>query len=281
MPVHPPVALMGILNCTPDSFAGPQRWMGVEQQLKLAAAHVAAGASWLDVGGASSRPGAREVGVQEEIDRVLPLLEALQRSAFDARISIDTCRAEVARLALRAGACMVNDISALGDPQMAAVVQAAGAGIVLMHMQGTPQSMQQCPSYADVVREVGAFLAARSAQARAAGIAAAQIYLDPGLGFGKTLAHNLRLVDGLHALASLGQPLCVGASRKAFLGQLCGRAQPTERDPATAALLVAAVLQGARLLRVHDVAAMVDAVRVATALRATAAAQRPEHVDTG
>jgi dihydropteroate synthase len=259
--------LMGILNCTPDSFAGPKRWQSLNEQVDQAAKQVDAGAHWLDVGGESTRPGAPAIGAAEEIDRVLPLLEALRNSGLSARLSIDTHKAAVAEVALRAGASMVNDVSALGDPAMPEVVRAAGAQIILMHCQGSPATMQKRPQYGHVVREVAGFLADRTQRACAAGIPRTQIYVDPGFGFGKSLAHNVQLLAQLAQLRALGQPLCVGLSRKSFLGELTGQPQPQDRDPASAAALTAAVLAGATLLRVHEVEAMRDALAVANALR--------------
>ena len=221
------------------------------------------GADVLDVGGESTRPGADEVPVDEEMRRVVPAIAELARQV-SVPLSIDTRRAAVARAALEAGACIVNDVSALGDPDMATVVRAAGAGVVLMHMRGTPADMQRDPRYDDVVAEVRAFLAARLAAAVAAGIGRERIAIDPGLGFGKTTAHNLALLDALAQLADLA-PVVVGASRKRFIGEVTGA--PVDRRLA-GSLTVAlwCISRQASVLRVHDVAATRAALDMAAAL---------------
>jgi dihydropteroate synthase len=227
---------------------------------------VQSGAEVLDVGGESTRPGARPVDEAEELDRVLPVIRGLRREVA-VPISIDTYKAGVARAALDAGADIVNDISALRfDPALVSLVAAEEVPVILMHMQGKPQTMQSEPRYNDVVREVRDFLAAQLYEAMDAGIAAERIILDPGIGFGKTLEHNLQLLRGLPTLAALGQPLLVGASRKAFIGKILDL-DPDHRLEGSLAAAVAAVLGGANLLRVHDVAETCRAARMADAIR--------------
>jgi dihydropteroate synthase len=259
--------VMGVVNVTPDSFSDGGRFLAPDAAVAHGLALVAAGADLLDVGGESSRPGAEPVPVEEELRRVLPVLAGLARYAA-VPLSVDTTKAEVAAEALRAGASLVNDISALRfDPAMAEVVARAGAPLVVMHMRGTPRDMQQGEIvYADVVGEVRAFLADALGRAEAAGIPRARVLIDPGLGFGKTVAHNLALLRGLPALRELGAALLVGPSRKAFLGKLLG-AEVGERLWGTAAAVTAAVLGGAHVLRVHDVREMRQVIEVAWAIR--------------
>ncbi|MFM8789746.1 MAG: dihydropteroate synthase [Chthoniobacterales bacterium] len=227
--------IMGILNVTPDSFSDGGRHNAVDAAVTHALRMIAEGAEIIDVGGESTRPGAAEVPAGEEIRRVVPVIEKL-RAATDTAISIDTAKASVARAAVEAGAEIINDVSAMtGDPEMAAVAAQTKCGVVLMHMRGTPRTMQESPHYDDVLREVGEYLAGRITAARDAGIAADRISIDPGLGFGKTPEHNWELVAGLQSFASLGQPVLLGASRKSFLKDLPGCAEPTERDVVTAA----------------------------------------------
>ncbi len=254
---------MGIVNVTPDSFSDGGRYLdrgaAIEHGIELAAA----GADVLDVGGESTRPGAAAVGVEEELARVLPVIEALASAGH--RVSVDTSKAAVAERALAAGATIVNDVTALGDPAMAAVCADAGCGLILMHMKGTPRTMQDDPTYDDVLVEVRDFLAERLAAAVAAGVAAERVWVDPGIGFGKTVDHNLELIERLGELRELGRPVVLGASRKAFLGELTGR-EVSDRLAASLAVAVLGVASGAEVLRVHDVAATRDAVTVALAL---------------
>lgn len=256
---------MGILNVTPDSFSDG----GAHDTTAAAVAHglrlIAEGADLLDIGGESTRPGAVAVPLDEELRRVVPVVAELARQC-DRPISIDTRKAEVARQALAAGACIVNDVTALtGDSAMADVICASGAGVVLMHMRGTPADMQLAPHYDDVLAEVSTWLARRREDVVAQGIAAEQLVLDPGIGFGKTLEHNLALLAGLERLAGLGAPLLVGLSRKRFIGQLTG-APVDDRLAGSLAGLVWCLWHGASILRVHDVKASCEAVRVATAI---------------
>lgn len=259
-------AVMGILNVTPDSFYDGGNRMEASRAIADGLAMVQAGADVLDVGGESTRPGSRPVSAEEELARVLPVIAGLRREV-QTPISIDTYKSAVARRALEAGADIVNDISALRfDPQMGSLIAAEKVPVILMHMQGTPQTMQAEPRYGDVVREVRDFLAAQFYEAMDVGIEAGQIILDPGVGFGKTLEHNLLLLRGLPALAALGQPLLVGASRKAFIGKILDL-DAAERLEGSLAAAVAAVFSGANMVRVHDVAETCRAVRVADAIR--------------
>jgi dihydropteroate synthase len=258
--------IMGILNVTPDSFYDGGRRSEPTRAIADGVEMVQSGAEVLDVGGESTRPGARPVDEAEELDRVLPVIRGLRREVA-VPISIDTYKAGVARAALDAGADIVNDISALRfDPALVSLVAAEEVPVILMHMQGKPQTMQSEPRYNDVVREVRDFLAAQLYEAMDAGIAAERIILDPGIGFGKTLEHNLQLLRGLPTLAALGQPLLVGASRKAFIGKILDL-DPDHRLEGSLAAAVAAVLGGANLLRVHDVAETCRAARMADAIR--------------
>ena len=256
--------VMGIVNVTPDSFSDGGRYFEPGAAIARCRELFAAGAELIDVGAESTRPGSEPVPATEQRRRLAPVLDALAGEP----ISVDTASAEVAADALARGACAINDVTALGDPAMAGVVARAGAGLVLMHMQGTPRTMQARPEYGDVVAEVAAFLADRLAAARAAGIAAECVALDPGIGFGKKVEHSVRLLAGTAALASLGRPLLVGASRKSFLGTLTGESDPARRHEASLAAAAIAAFEGARILRVHDVAATVPVVRVANAARA-------------
>lgn len=255
--------IMGIVNVTPDSFSDG----GVCLDAQTAIAHALklheAGAAILDVGGESTRPGASPVSLQEELRRVLPVVTSLAQRGM--LVSIDTQKPEVMRAALAEGAAMVNDVRALRAEGALEVVAASDAAVCLMHMQGEPRAMQQSPGYVQVVDEVRAFLGGRMNDCVAAGIAHDRLVIDPGFGFGKTLAHNLALLAQLERMADLGVPLMVGMSRKSMLGALTGR-DVHEREFAGVAAHLAAVARGARLLRVHDVAAMQDALAVWNAL---------------
>ena len=258
--------VMGILNVTPDSFSDGARFLdpaaAVAHGLKLAAD----GADILDVGGESTRPGSQPVPPEEELRRVLPVVAELSKRTA-ALISVDTTKAEVARHCLAAGAAIVNDVTGLrGDPDMPAVAAESGAGVVVMHMQGTPATMQHDPHYADVVGEVAAFLQERLHALAAAGISPEAVCLDPGIGFGKALDHNLELLANLGALRRLGRPVCLGVSRKRFLGTVCGR-ELRDRDPGSLAVACFAAARGeAHVLRVHDVAAARDAALLLEAI---------------
>jgi dihydropteroate synthase len=259
-------AVMGIVNVTPDSFSDGGKFFDADR----AAAHgerlAAEGADVLDIGGESTRPGAEPVGIEEELRRVIPVIQKL-RAKISIPISIDTLKSEVARAALDAGADIVNDVTALeADAEMAALVAREGVPVILMHMQGTPRTMQRSPTYDDVVEEVRDYLKRRVDYAVERGVAVENIVIDPGIGFGKNLEHNLALLRGLPALADAGLPLLVGASRKAFIGRLLD-AGPEERLEGSLAAAVAAALAGANMIRVHDVKEAVRALRVADALR--------------
>jgi len=258
-------AVMGVLNVTPDSFSDGGRHATRDLALARARELIAEGADLIDVGGESTRPGAEPVSAERERARVVPLIAAL-RAETAVPISVDTTKASVAAEALAAGADLVNDVSAgRFDAAMLPLVAARGAGIILMHMQGTPATMQQAPAYGDVVSEVATFLAARAEAARAAGVAAHAIWVDPGIGFGKLVAHNLALLARLERLVTLGFPVVVGVSRKGFLGSLTG-ASVAERLPASLAAAALAALGGARVVRAHDVGATRQALAVADAL---------------
>jgi dihydropteroate synthase len=258
--------LMGIINVTPDSFYDGGKRFDASKAIADGLALIEAGADIVDVGGESTRPGAPPVSAEEELRRVLPVVQGLRRMA-KVPISIDTYKAPVARAALAEGADIVNDISALRfDLGMGAVAATEKVPVVLMHMQGAPQTMQAEPRYGDVLREVQDFLAARAAFALSVGVERDHIILDPGIGFGKTLDHNLSLLRGLPSLASLGYPLLVGASRKAFIGKILD-VKPDERLEGSLAAAVAAVFGGAHIIRAHDVKETWRALRVADAIR--------------
>jgi len=256
--------LMGVVNVTPDSFSDGGLFLDPEAAVAHGLELVEAGAQVLDVGGESTRPGAEPVGVEEELRRVVPVIRGL--SGSQARISVDTSKAAVAAAALDAGAEIVNDVTALrGDPGMAGLCAERGATVVLMHMLGEPRTMQRDPRYEDVVDDVKAFLAERLEAAVAAGIAEGRVWLDPGIGFGKTGAHNMELLRRLGELRELGRPLVIGTSRKSFIGKVDG-SPADERLGGTIASSVLAAAEGADVLRVHDVAEMRQALTVATAI---------------
>lgn len=251
--------IVGVVNVTPDSFSDGGQLHDTQAAIAHALKLSEQGADILDVGGESTRPGATAVPVDEEIGRVVPVIEALAREGC--LVSVDTSKPEVMRAALAAGAGMVNDVAALRAPGAMEAVAASGAAVCLMHMQGDPQSMQQSPRYADVVNEVKQFLRARVQACEAAGIARERLVIDPGFGFGKTLQHNLALLKHLGELAELDVPILAGLSRKSMLGTLTGRVVD-EREFAGVAAHLMAVAQGARLLRVHNVMAMRDALAI-------------------
>jgi dihydropteroate synthase len=254
---------MGVVNVTPDSFSDGGRFLDPKRAIAHGRELVAAGADLLDIGGESTRPGAEPVAAEEEMRRVLPVVEALA-SDGTVPVSIDTSKAVVARAALDSGAAIVNDVTAgLGDPDLVGAVAAADAALVLMHMQGEPRTMQRAPHYADVTRDVGAFLASRLEAARVAGVRSDALIADPGIGFGKTVEHNVELLARLSDIvAVLGVPVVVGASRKSFLGKLMGDLDPAHRDDATLATTVWSFTQQARIVRVHDVAASARIARL-------------------
>jgi dihydropteroate synthase len=253
-------AVMGILNVTPDSFSDGGNYLSREQAIAHARAMVAEGADIIDIGGESTRPGAKSVSVQEELDRVIPVIEALH-SEVAVPLSIDTSKPEVMRTAVAAGAGFINDVYALRAPGALETAAELNVPVCLMHMQGEPRTMQDDPQYRDVVTEVRDFLAARLAAAGAAGIARERLVIDPGFGFGKTAEHNLELLRVLEAFTRLGTPVLAGLSRKSMIGKLLGL--PVERRMhASVALALMAVQNGARIVRVHDVGPTVEALRM-------------------
>ncbi|HXV04626.1 MAG TPA: dihydropteroate synthase [Solirubrobacterales bacterium] len=256
--------LMGVVNVTPDSFSDGGMYLDPAAAIAHGEELVRDGADLLDVGGESTRPGAEAVSAEEELRRVVPVIEGL--AGGSAVISIDTSKAAVAEAALGAGAEIVNDVTALrGDPEIGALCAERGAGLVLMHMQGDPRTMQEHPTYDDVVEDVKAFLAERLEAAVAAGVDEERVWLDPGIGFGKTLEHNLELLRRLGELRELGRPLVIGASRKSFIGKIDG-SPVGERLGGTIAASLLAAAEGADVLRVHDVAEMAQALRLAQAI---------------
>lgn len=267
-------AIMGILNVTPDSFSDGGRWAAAEAAQAHAQEMIAGGATWIDIGGESTRPGAEPVAADEEVHRVEPVLRRLAAALpvdSDVGLSIDTSKAVVAAAALAAGACMVNDVTAGGDPEMFAVVADRRAALVLMHMQGDPRTMQADPRYDDVVDDVSAFLEERMQAAASAGVAEDAIMLDPGIGFGKTLAHNRALIQGLPRISErLARPLLLGLSRKSFLTRALGRdLDVPERDRASH-VIHALTAPHCAVLRVHDVPGCRDALRLQSWLRSGA-----------
>ena len=255
--------IMGIVNVTPDSFSDGGRYLQRDAALAYANQLVEQGADLLDIGGESTRPGAPVISVQQELDRVLPVIEGLRGIALP--VSVDTRKPEVMRAALAAGASMVNDINALQQPEAMAIVAGSNAAVCLMHMQNNPQTMQQQPNYHDVVAEVIEFLRARIAAALVAGIARERIVVDPGFGFGKTLEHNLALLRRLHEFSTLGVPLLAGLSRKSMLGTITSQ-DVEHRVYASVAAALLAVQRGANIVRVHDVQATVDALKIWAAM---------------
>jgi dihydropteroate synthase len=258
--------LMGVVNATPDSFSDGGRFLDAGAAVARALALAAEGADLVDVGGESTRPGAAPVPAEEEVRRVVPVVERLVAGGFAVPISVDTSKPEVARAALRAGAALVNDVRGLADPRLAGVVAEAGVPVVLMHMRGTPADMRERARYRDVAAEVRDELAEALRRAAAAGIPAGRTILDPGIGFAKTPAQSLEMLARLGELEPLGRPLLVGPSRKSFIGAVTGAAVE-DRLPGTLAAVAAAVLAGAQFVRVHDVAAARQAALVAAAIR--------------
>lgn len=260
--------IMGILNVTPDSFSDGGAFAETDCAVAQALRMVEEGADIIDLGGESTRPGAEVVSADEEMSRVIPVIEKLSRFT-PAALSIDTSKAGVARAAIAAGAEIINDVTALlGDPAMASVAAESGAGVVLMHMRGTPRTMQQNPHYDDVVREVADFLRERIAAAKSAGIDEDRIAIDPGIGFGKTVEHNLQLIAGIEKFTLLELPVLLGVSRKSFLATTAGAPDISDRDVPTAALTALGRRSGARIFRVHAVRPNVQALRVTEAVLA-------------
>lgn len=255
-----PVVVLGIVNVTPDSFSDGGQHIGLDKALIHAERLIYEGAAILDVGGESTRPGAPDVSVDDERTRVIPLVIELVNKGYC--VSVDTRKPEIMAEAIAAGAAIVNDVMALAAPGAVEACAASNVGVVLMHMQGEPRSMQVAPRYDDVAREVGDYLLERARVCEAAGIAPQRIVLDPGFGFGKTVAHNVELTCRLNELVALGYPVLAGWSRKRTLGELTGRTVPADRVSASVAATLACVARGARIVRVHDVAATVDALKV-------------------
>ena len=259
--------IMGILNVTPDSFSDGGQFLGAKAAVAHAVQMVADGADVLDIGGESTRPGAVEVASQEEVARVVPVISALRAAGITTPISVDTRKAAVAQAALEAGANMVNDVSALTfDPAMVDVVASAGCAVCLMHAQGLPETMQKNPRYKDVVSEVIDHLAQRTEFATQSGIAQSSIIVDPGIGFGKTMSHNLALLNGLDRFHALGCPVLLGASRKRFIGTITGADAPQDRLAGSLTVALHGVRQGVHMLRVHDTKATKRAVDMHLAL---------------
>lgn len=258
--------VMGILNVTPDSFYDGGRYAQPEAAVQRALQMVEEGADILDIGGESTRPGSQPVSEEEETRRVLPVIQAV-RERVDVPISIDTTKSSVAQRALQAGACMVNDISGLGfDPHMAKVVAQYGAMCCIMHIQGTPQTMQKNPQYEDVVRDISRYFELRLALAERAGISRQLVWLDPGIGFGKTVEHNMEILRRLREFTAFGLPLLIGTSRKSFIGKILGDLPPEERLEGTAATVAIAIMNGANAVRVHDVREMARVARMTDAV---------------
>ncbi len=260
----PSPCVMGILNVTPDSFSDGGRYLEADEALRRAQQMAAAGAAIIDVGGESTRPGSEGVGTREEIDRVVPVIEAI-RGAVDVPISVDTSKPDVMRAAVAAGAAMINDVYALRRDDALEAVAKLGVPVCLMHMQGEPRSMQDDPRYEDVVAEVAAFLESRIDACIAAGIEEHRIVVDPGFGFGKSPRHNIQLLANLRQLRVRGRPVLIGVSRKSTLGALTGRSVE-EREAASVAAAVISFLNGADIIRAHDVRATVDALEIASAV---------------
>jgi dihydropteroate synthase len=263
----PGPVVVGILNVTPDSFSDGGDFLDPEAAAEHAATMLDEGADMLDIGGESTRPGSDPVSQEEEIQRVVPVLERILSVRPGAVISVDTYRSGTATAALEAGASLVNDVTALrGDPRMASVVEEAECPVILMHMQGEPKTMQKEPHYQDVVREVRDFLAKRAEYAVAAGVRPENVIVDPGIGFGKNLEHNLALLHDLDAIVDLGLPVLIGASRKRFIEGITGVQEARDRVPGTVATTVLAYERGATFFRVHDVRANREALAVAEAV---------------
>ena len=262
---EPRTLVMGVLNVTPDSFSDGGRWLGRDAALAHARAMIEAGADLIDIGGESTRPGAEPVPEQEELDRVMPVLEALT-AEFEVPVSVDTCKPGVMRAAIAAGASMINDVRALRAEGALEAVREAPVLLCLMHMQGEPRTMQDDPRYDDVVSDLLAFFRERITTCEAAGIDTGRLLVDPGFGFGKTLAHNLELLRRLEAFHSLGLPLLAGLSRKRMIGAMLDGAPVEARLQGSVAAALIAALKGARIVRVHDVRETVEALRIADAV---------------
>ncbi len=257
--------VMGVLNTTPDSFSDGGRFFETDKALEHGLKMVADGAAIIDVGGESTRPGSAPISAEQQIGRVVPVIESLAKKV-SVPISVDTYNYGVAKAALDAGAAMINDITALSDEQIGELAAKQGMPVILMHMQGSPQTMQDNPVYDDVVEEVLEFLLERAKRAEQFGIKRDRIFIDPGIGFGKTIEHNLLLLRNIDKLVAAGYRVCVGTSRKSFIGKLTGKEKPSDRVFGTAATVALCVAAGVSIVRVHDVAEMVDVVRIINAI---------------
>ncbi len=255
--------IMGILNVTPDSFSDGGRFTGVDKAIKHAEKMIGEGAAIIDVGGESSRPGAKPVSIEAETKRVLPVIKRIMKKFPDTPVSIDSYKPEVAMAAMEEGAAMINDITGLRDPEMMKVAAKFNAPVVIMHMKGTPQTMQKRPAYKDVIHDITTFFIERIKACRKNGID--KIILDPGIGFGKTVNHNLQILNRLEEFKRLGRPVMIGHSRKSFIGKISG-CKASERDIATAAITAMAVMDGASIIRVHNVSANRQAAIMASAI---------------
>ena len=263
--LHDRTHIMGVLNVTPDSFSDGGLFFQRDKAIEQGFAMVRDGADIIDIGGESTRPYAKSVASEEELERVIPVIEGLA-GELKIPISIDTCKAEVARQALKAGASIINDISALRfDPGMASVAAEAGVPLILMHMKGTPGDMQDKPHYDNLIPEISAFLRAAMDRAEKEGVRENMIIVDPGIGFGKTFDHNLDIIRNLHRLRLLGRPIMLGVSRKAFLGHILGN-EPLDRDTGSMAAVTAGILNGAHIVRVHNTKMAVETAKVADAI---------------
>jgi len=258
--------VMGVLNVTPDSFSDGGEFFDTDKAIEHGLKMAADGAAIIDIGGESTRPDSAPVSVEEQVKRVIPVIEALSEK-IDIPISIDTYNYEVAKAALDAGAAMINDITALSDERMGRLAAEQGVPVVLMHMQGTPKTMQVEPKYKNVVSEVLQFLLGRAKQAEQLGINKEKIFIDPGIGFGKTVEHNLLLLKNIDEFVATGYRVLVGTSRKSFIGALTGKENPAERLFGTAATVALCVTAGVSIVRVHDVAEMLDVVKVINAVK--------------
>jgi len=258
--------VMGVLNVTPDSFSDGGQFLDIDRAVEHGVQMAAEGAVIIDVGGESTRPGSASVSDDEQIERVVPVIKMLSKK-ISVPISIDTCKVKVAKVALEAGAAILNDITALGDEGMAELAAQYKVPIILMHMQGTPETMQKEPTYEDVVGEVKEYLTGRAKRAKDLGVARNMIFIDPGIGFGKTLEHNLLLLRNIDKFVATGYRVLIGTSRKSFIGKITGKEKPSERIFGTAATVALCAAEGVSIVRVHDVAEMVEVVKVSNAIK--------------